>query len=206
MGNKYNFKTDAVDLFDDWAAIGKDKGFEKNHSRPVHSMLEHIDDHFNNKQNLSFLDLGCGNGWVVREILKDSKFNKARGIDGSQEMINNALSIDPKGDYECSYIENLNDKSIYDIIFSMEFMYYLSDPVSPISNLVSNNLSKSGMFIMGIDYHLENKKSHGWPDSLGIYMNLKSLDGWQKILKDANLSDIDYWTIGETLVVYGFKK
>ena len=206
MGSKYNFKKDAVELFDDWAAIGKDKGFEKNHSRPVHSMLEHIFDHFHNRQDLSFLDLGCGNGWVVREVLKNSRFAKARGVDGSQKMINNALSIDPEGDYECTYIEKLGDQSIYDIVFSMEFMYYLSDPVSVIRSLVSTNLPKGGMFIMGIDYHLENKKSHGWPDSLGIYMNLESLEGWQKIFKDAKLSDIDYWTIGETLVVYGLKK
>ena len=206
MGSKYNFKKDAVELFDDWAAIGKDKGFEKNHSRPVHSMLEHIFGHFHNRQDLSFLDLGCGNGWVVREVLKNSRFAKARGVDGSQKMINNALSIDPEGDYECTYIEKLGDQSIYDIVFSMEFMYYLSDPVSVIRGLVSTNLPKGGMFIMGIDYHLENKKSHGWPDSLGIYMNLESLEGWQKIFKDAKLSDIDYWTIGETLVVYGFKK
>ena len=40
----------------------------------------------------SFLDIGCGNGWVVRKIANHPKCKKAMGIDKSKNMIKRAVS------------------------------------------------------------------------------------------------------------------
>ena len=56
----------ATDVFGEWAAKGKDEGMEKNHSSSVKDMIA-----FATKElkNFSFIDAGCGNGWVVRNII-----------------------------------------------------------------------------------------------------------------------------------------
>jgi SAM-dependent methyltransferase len=46
----------------------------------------------------SILDLGCGEGWLVRR-LKAELGCQAAGVDGSAELIRLALETDPGGDY-----------------------------------------------------------------------------------------------------------
>ena len=61
----------ATDIFHDWALVGKDEGMEKGHAFAVNEMLDFI---FKQAQELpdkfSAIDVGCGNGWVVR-LLKN---------------------------------------------------------------------------------------------------------------------------------------
>ncbi len=52
-------KKNPIDIFSDWAVIGKDKGMEKNHAKSVQDMLEFA---YKNLKNFSFIDAGCGNG------------------------------------------------------------------------------------------------------------------------------------------------
>ena len=57
----------AIKTFNEWAYVGKDLGMEKNHLPSVSKMLDLIPNHILSK-NFSFIDIGCGNGWVVRKI------------------------------------------------------------------------------------------------------------------------------------------
>ena len=54
----------AIDLFSDWALRDRDMGMEKNHMPAVKSMLSLFIDKQSKK--FSFIDVGCGNGYVVR--------------------------------------------------------------------------------------------------------------------------------------------
>ena len=56
----------ATDVFGQWAEIGKDLGMEEGHSKPVDEMLKYAIKKID--KNFSFLDVGCGNGWVVRKV------------------------------------------------------------------------------------------------------------------------------------------
>ena len=47
-------------------------------------------------EKFSFLDLGCGNGWVVRKVQEHNLCNKAVGIDGAYQMIKNARKVGGK--------------------------------------------------------------------------------------------------------------
>ena len=81
----------ATDVFGEWAVQGKDLGMEKGHAAAVQEMLDFalVERERMNKK-FSFLDLGCGNGWVVRKVSKDSFCSHAHGIDGAKQMIESA--------------------------------------------------------------------------------------------------------------------
>ena len=65
-----------IEVFSEWALNGKDKGMEKNHANPVEEMLNFIIKERNEIGiEFSFLDLGCGNGWLVRKMLKEKLCN-----------------------------------------------------------------------------------------------------------------------------------
>ena len=60
----YFMAMDATDVFSQWALAGKDEGMERGHAPSVAQMLDLVlpkcPDAF------EAIDLGCGNGWVVR--------------------------------------------------------------------------------------------------------------------------------------------
>ena len=74
------------DFFDAWALNGRDLSMEKGHSKAVNKFLRSIDF----TDSFSFLDVGCGNGWVVRAMAEHAKC--ALGIDVSAGMIKTAKS------------------------------------------------------------------------------------------------------------------
>ena len=51
-------------LFDEWAVTGRAEEMEKGHGVTVNKFLDRI----SFDKPFSFLDVGCGNGWVVRKI------------------------------------------------------------------------------------------------------------------------------------------
>ena len=74
--------------FDEWAFSGRAELMQKEHSKAVLRFLKTV----NFETPFSFLDIGCGNGWVVRYIAKLDSCKKAVGIDHSANMIKNANS------------------------------------------------------------------------------------------------------------------
>ena len=75
-------------LFDVWANTGRSEDMEKGHGTTVNQFLDKL----SLKKNFRFLDIGCGNGWVVRKISQKPSCIKAVGIDKSKMMIKNAKS------------------------------------------------------------------------------------------------------------------
>ena len=62
-------KRPATDVFHDWALVGKDEGMEKGHAASVNEMLGFIWQQVQSTdKNFSAVDVGCGNGWVVRKL------------------------------------------------------------------------------------------------------------------------------------------
>ena len=69
--------------FDKWAQNGKAELMEKEHGNNVSKFFQTI----SFDKPFTFLDVGCGNGWVVRKIAKENNCKKAIGIDKSKKMI-----------------------------------------------------------------------------------------------------------------------
>jgi len=183
----------ATDIFDDWAIRGKDKGMEKGHSIPVDRMIEiAYGKVLNRDDNISILDFGCGNGWMLRKILSGSNRFKGLGIDGAISMIENAKEIDPDGDYICSDLTSWQSSEKFDLIISMEVIYYLDKPKDFIASLFNESLNEEGVMIIGMDHYKENTRSLSWPKDLNVQMNTLSINEWVDLFVSVGFSDVQY--------------
>ena len=198
-----------IEFFGKWAETGKDTGMEKGHAESVEFMLEKVISDI--KVGFSFIDAGCGNGWVVRKMNEHPLCHSATGIDGAKQMIKKANSIDPLGNYICDDLLNWNPLEPVDVVHSMEVLYYLQIPKILISNIFENWLKPGGKFIFGIDHYLENPNSLEWPRELRVYMNTLSINNWIELMELAGFIKISTYKIGEkndwqgTLVLSGYK-
>jgi len=200
-----------IDTFNKWALLDKDKGMERGHANSVSKMFE-IFESENSIINtpFKFLDLGCGNGWVVRKILEKQNCTYALGVDGAPEMIKKARNLDTIGEYLNINIEDWTFNKDYDIIFSMETFYYFKDLESVLKK-VYNNLNDNGLFIIGIDHYLENKPSLNWDKEFNLSLNTLSINEWISKFKISGFKNIQYiihdkkedWN--GTLILYGYK-
>ena len=115
--------------FDEWAILGKDKGMEKGHNASVSHMLKEVFEYYQkNGQKYSVIDFGCGNGWVVKKFKEHSLCEYAHGLDGATNMIKKAYKSDPDGTYFNEDIETWSPLQKYDVVFSMETLYYFEKP------------------------------------------------------------------------------
>jgi len=201
-----------IDTFNDWAAKGKDVKMQEGHVDAVNKMLDLIDNKTKVfKQSFKFLDIGCGNGWVVRKISKFKHCLLAEGIDGAPEMIKKAKADDSENTYYLQNIEDWTPNKKYDIIFSMEVFYYFKDPEKIILNL-SKYIKKDGLLIIGIDHYKENLESLNWDKEYNILTNTFDIQNWKDFFIKAKLDNIFSIQYGAkekwegTLIVLGNKK
>tara|TARA_B100000686_G_scaffold46823_1_gene49904 strand:+ start:458 stop:1069 length:612 start_codon:yes stop_codon:yes gene_type:complete len=200
----------ATEVFGEWAVKGKDKGMEKSHALPVGEMLDFT---FSKKKNkFTFLDLGCGNGWVVRKVAKNPLCIRAVGIDGAAKMVSNARSLSSDStEYILADIDKYQSKEKYDIIHSMEVLYYLENPKEVIKKISDDWLKNNGRLIIGIDHYYENTDSHSWQEKVGTRMLMLKEKDWLEMFKEAGLKQIESWRANKnpewegTLVITGKK-
>ena len=186
----------AIDIFSDWALHGKDDGMQKNHWNAVTNMLKTSTKDLS--ESYSFIDAGCGNGWAVREMLKNRLCEHAIGIDGAKEMIQNAKNIDPNGEYVLSDLMKWKPEGLVDIVHSMEVIYYFSNPKKLILHMKNKWLKPGGSMIMGLDFYKENFACHTWPKDLNTDMTLLSIKQWVELLKNCGLCDVKSYQTNST--------
>ena len=172
-------KKTPIDVFDNWVKIGKDDGLEKNHASAVSKMVEYSTSAL---EKFSFIDAGCGNGWLVRNLSNNSRCIKAVGIDGSRRMIEKAKKLDGKNEYVCSDLLNWKPGEKVDLVISMEVFYYFENPEELIHHIYENWITKNSRLIIGIDFYKENLISHSWPEDTGVsIMKLFSENEWKQM-------------------------
>lgn len=201
----------ATEVFHDWALENKDLGMQKGHSHAVGEMLKFI---FNKIEEcgkkFSAIDVGCGNGWVVRLLKEHPLCNFAEGIDGAPAMIEKAKIIDLGGNYSLCRLPEFKPPKKYDILHSMEFLYYLEDPKTMLKNFYQDWINAEGWAVIGIDHYQENEESLSWPKQVGVKMATLSTQQWLDAWKSAGFSNVSTWQAGEktpgTLVIVGQKK
>jgi len=200
----------ATDIFGQWAAEGKDIGMEKTHANPVNEMIDYaLKERAKIGKNFSFLDLGCGNGWVVRKVSKNELCNKSVGIDGAKQMIANAKTRGGEAKYILADINSYNSADKYDLIHSMEVLYYLNNPEEIIKKISNSWLNSGGRLIIGIDHYYENSDSHSWQEKVGTRMLMLNESEWVRIFKMSGLSKVQSWRSNKendwagTLVITG---
>lgn len=186
-----------IETFNNWAALDKDKSMEKGHYSSVDKMFRILKKETRIlKSNFSFIDIGCGNGWVIRKISKNPCCNYALGIDGAENMIKKALTY-KVGHFIKKDIEEFKFEKKFDIIFSMETLYYLNDIDKFIKNLYNNGLKIGGSIIIGIDHYKENTSTLTWEKEYNLQTNTLSINQWYKKLSKYRFSKIKIYQYGQ---------
>lgn len=202
-------KKDPIDFFDHWALTGRDEQMAKGHTSSVKSMLEQV---IPDQKKFNFLDVGCGNGWVVRELVDHPLCQYAAGVDGSHRMIAKAKSLSVGGNFFLEDIRNWIPPVLFDVVHSMEVFYYMEQPDELIKNIFDFWLKPGGKLIMGVDFYQENTPCHTWKEDCGINtMQLFSKKTWIEFFENAGFMKTSSHHIGAkedwkgTLVVMGEK-
>ena len=198
--------------FDEWAILGKDEGMEKGHHASVKHMTKQIFNYYQKyNKKYSLLDLGCGNGWVVRKFKEHSLCIMAHGVDGAPNMIKKAKNLDKNGTYFNENIENWQNDFQYDVVFSMETLYYFKSPLTIIKNIYDNIINENGLLIIGVDHYKENSESLDWAEKFNLEITTLSCNEWQNIFKKVGFKKVklnqveskDNWA--GTLIISGIK-
>jgi SAM-dependent methyltransferase len=174
------------DVFDELAESGKAAGLERGHGRSARQAFEALavgpGDHF--------LDIGCGNGYVVRWAAQVAPSVDALGIDVSAQMIALARALTsglPNARFRRGSFPQIElAAGHFDAIFSMEVFYYLPDPVVGLKT-VAQLLTPGGRFACVVDYYQENAASHRWPEEMAVAMHLLSAAEWRAAFDEAGL-------------------
>ena len=86
-----------INTFNLWAKDDKDINMQRGHTPAVKEMFKLINGSTNlMNRKFKFLDLGCGNGWVVRKVAKNRFCDIAIGVDGAFEMVEKAKKLSSK--------------------------------------------------------------------------------------------------------------
>lgn len=168
--------------FDKWAQNGRAEKMETEHGKNVSKFLQTI----SFEKPFTFLDVGCGNGWVVRKIAKETLCKKAIGIDVSKKMITQAKKKieSKKEDFFHTDIESWDYKGKFDYVFSMESLYY-ADSMKVALEKIFKLLKPGGKFFCGTDFYADNKATAKWATIMKIQMHLHSKKEWKKMFEDS---------------------
>ena len=201
--------TSAVDLFSEWAKLNRDEGMERGHSASVDAIIAAVKDRL--PSEFTAIDIGCGNGWAVRRLKGMSSCIFSSGVDGSKMMISKARSIDPEGEYFHGMLPEWSPNAPVNLVLSMEFLYYLEDPISFLKTLHEEWVLPGGSVAVGLDHYLENESSLGWSESLDVHMTTLSAEEWGDGLRMAGFKKVESFFTGAkegwngTLVLIGTK-
>ena len=189
-------KKSPIEIFSQWVEQGKDDGMEKNHISSVKKMLDFS---LKGLDDFTFIDAGCGTGWVVRMVSEMESCFSANGVDGSLKMIQKARSLDSLNKYDCENLLIWKPNSKKDVVHSMEVLYYFNNPIEVLQNIYNNWLNDNGRLIIGMDFYFENTISHNWPEKTNVsIMTLLKTKEWEKMLIEVGFKNVKSWTVGKT--------
>ncbi|WP_199351036.1 class I SAM-dependent methyltransferase [Haliangium ochraceum] len=178
------------DVFDEWAESGRADGMERGHGPTAKQAFDAL----GVSPNYRFLDIGCGNGYVVRWAAQTAPSVDAVGIDVSAHMVALARQLttgQPNARYRRGSFPQIDlSRAQFDAIFSMEVFYYLSDLDAGLQ-AVRDLLAPGGSFACVVDFYRENADSHSWPEDLGVDMHLLSAAEWCQAFERAGLEVAD---------------
>ena len=155
--------------------------------------------------------MGCGNGWVVRMLENNQLCVRSVGIDGAKQMIEKAGEDTSKSEFLLENIDTYISPDKFDLIHSMEVLYYLENPALTVKKIADSWLNEGGRLIAGVDLYYENQESHSWEDRVGTKMMMLKEAEWMEIFSSAGLQEVESWRSNQsqdwagTLVLTGKK-
>ena len=108
-------------------------------------------------------------------------------------MIANARERGDSEEYILGNIDEHEPIQRYDLIHSMEVLYYLENPAAILTKIANSWLNEGGRLIVGIDLYHENSDSHSWEDKVGTRMLMFKETEWVSFFRQAGFDDVTSW-------------
>ena len=182
---------DIAEEFDRWASAGRAEDMALGHMSVTHKMLNTVQ--FNS--SMVVCDIGCGNGWAVREMLSRGA-GYGIGIDISPQMIDLAkLKNTPKTEYMVSSASSvLKPNNSIDFILSIESLYYHPKPSETVAECFRVLKEASSMLVM-VDLYTESVGTHAWIDALSLKVHLLSIKEYCNLFEQAGFDKVTFQQI-----------
>lgn len=158
--------------FDLWADAGRAESMAEGHQGVTHAAIR---DWTLGKGDVA-LDVGCGNGWAVRELVRRGA-GQGLGVDISTKMVElarQATAGQACFDFQTASADALpwSDASVSHIL-NIESIYYYPDPEAALAEWA--RVAKPGARLaVVVDLYEENPATHVWIDALDIAVHLLS--------------------------------
>jgi len=165
-------ETAAATEFDQWANAGRAESMAEGHRGVTEGAIAG----WTLSPNDAVLDVGCGNGWAVRELVLRGA-GKGYGVDIAPRMIDLARdqsSGDARFEFEVSAAERLpfNDGQMSHVL-NVESLYYYPDPGAALVEW-ARVTQTGGHLAIVVDLYEESPATHAWIDALDVDVHLLS--------------------------------
>ena len=174
--------------FNTWADAGKGESMEREHRPIVEPMLAMM--HFAPHDNI--LDVGCGGGWLVRELASRVPQGSVLGMDLSDEMIDrarHASSSVRNAEFLVGSVDAIpRDSNSFDKVISVESSYYWPDPLAGLREIFRVLRPRGSAWIL-INYYRDNPYCHQWANLLQIPTHLLSGDEWTGLFRKSGFAE-----------------
>lgn len=177
--------------FNTWADAGKGESMEHEHRPIVEPMLAMMQ--FSLAETI--LDVGCGGGWLVRELASRVPQGRAVGMDLSDEMLAHARrnsSSFRNAEFIVGSVDAIpRPPDSFDKAISVESSYYWPDPAAGIREIF-RVLRPGGSPRILINYYRDNPYCHQWSKLIPIPMQLLSGDEWAALFRNAGFIEVSH--------------
>lgn len=175
--------------FDKWVREGLAEGMERRHRRLAERMLERVEI----RRDSSVLDIGCGDGWLLRLIAGSAPDAALAGIDVSMEMVHAARLA-------CAALDNVMIApgaaeeipwagGYFSCVLSVESAYYWPEPARAAGEIFRVT-KPGGSFHVLINYYEENPFSDGWEVDTGLHLHRFDAAAWASLFEDAGFGSV----------------
>ena len=182
--------------FDQWAQNGRAESMANGHGNVTLQLLEKLPYAISGKT----LDIGCGNGWLVRECVSQGA-QKSFGIDISPKMIAEAKRLEHFEGREIYAVGDAQKIDIpdntFDLITSIESLYYYPNPVQALNEWYRITKAGGQLAIM-IDLYKESPATHSWIAALDISVHLFSMKQLKEELENIGWKNIQMHQLQDT--------
>lgn len=178
----------AASEFDRWADAGRAESMADGHGGVTRAAI----DRWTLSETDTVLDVGCGNGWAVHELIRRGA-GRGIGVDLSPKMIALAESQTEPG-APCSF--HVAPAARLPIatgtvshVLNVESIYYYPDPAAAVHEWARVTAANGRLAVL-VDLYEENPATHCWIDALDVDVHLLSTDSLSELLRAAGWREV----------------
>ncbi len=174
--------SDVREEFNRWAEAGRAEEMEAHHRPFTEPALELM----RLRADERVMDLGCGNGWLSRQIAALVPQGTVVGMDVSEEMLRRAERASA-GLANLRFLPGSAQKipwrdDSFTRVISVESAFYWPDPAQGLAEIFRVLSARGSLWII-ITYYRDNAYCHHWGAQFAIPTHLLGADEWAELFR-----------------------